>query len=193
MTPESPGAGQFTRYTGGGADQIVTMSPRRNVPLPSAYNVYSEELPPAERERLRKLELPRVAAHQDLPRFQCKYYATCKYAFATEGAKLEHESRCLDEQKIAAQFLPKQEPAASGGVSREEVVAIVKDAIGELVKAIKGEAKPKGKKRGRPRGSSKAHRGEAQAVRPESAPEVEHGQEPLADPPAEPGEAASAS
>ena len=171
MNPEPPGAGRYTSYAGGGDDQVVSMSPRRNVPAPSAYNVYAAELPPKERERLRLLELPRVQANQDLPRFQCRYFERCKYAFTTEALKIDHEAGCLDQQKIADQHFGEKK---ASGVSREEVVSIVKDAIGELVKALNtgGVTKAK-KKRGRPRnGSSQAHRREVEEVRSTPDPEV---------------------
>ena len=175
---QTPGASQFTVYSEGD-DKITTMSPRRNVPPPSAYTVYAEELPPAERERLRKIEAPRAASNTDLPRFECKNYAKCKFAFVTEASKVDHEVLC------AEMLLKGQEQYKKAGedkpITREEIRGLVAETVAEVVKALRGGTKEK-KKRGRPRGSSKAHRSKAEEDRPEPVGEVEPDPEAVADP-----------
>ena len=184
---EAPGASQFTVFAEGD-DKITTMSPRRNVPAPSAFTVFAAELPPAERERLRRLEAPRAAANQELPRFECRNYVKCKFAFVSEAAKVDHEAGCADRLKLGEEQYKKEN--ADKPITRDEIKTLVAETVSatmaEVVKALRGGGTKEKKKRGRPRGSSKTHRSGPEAAGPEPVGEVESAEEAVADPPAEP-------
>lgn len=192
-----PGATQYTEYASGDGDQIITMSPRRDVPPASAFSRYEDELSPAERERVRQLP---GGVRPDLPRHKCRNFARCKFAFAQEAKKLEHELYCDEQLKRGAEQHAKGDATSpdapdaaipfvipeteSAFVTKAEVKGMLGEFMSEL-KGLLGVASQPAKNEETPDARPAEPGPSPEEDRPESQPEVGSTFKPLGPLPSE--------